>query len=271
MAGPSGRGCLCTTCVEGGEEPYHWRRGVDEGLPVRRDTWAPESSTNCTALIHAALAGRFSRKGELVSSMSRVAVHRLVSTRAAFGRAADGRACRHAQAEWVVGLAGTGGIREMGALLANRSRPLLQPDDLSERQCRLYSLGPKLQPGPVAGVKLEHEHLPHGLQPAQLAGMAPGESSSQPGRLPVEAAVWQGGGRDAEDQGAAPSGAALEQRAWHLKRGLTGQPASSVDQSSVSPARASGDQLGLTSNPPVAASCLLPLGVRLMLHHLPCA
>ena len=74
VAGPNGRGCLCTTCVEGGEEPYNWRRGLGEGLTVRRDTWALETSNDCTVLIHAALAGRFTRKGGLVSSMSRVAV-----------------------------------------------------------------------------------------------------------------------------------------------------------------------------------------------------
>ena len=166
-----------------------------------------------------------------------------------------------------MGVAGTGGIREMGLLLANRSRPLLRPDNLSERQCRLYSLGPALQPGPAAGVKVEPEHLPHGLQPGQVSSTGPGESSSPPGNL--EAAAWQASGRGAKDQAAAPSGAALEQRAWPLKRGLAGQPASSVDQSSMSPARASGDQCSLTNNPPVAASCLLPLGVHLMIHQLP--
>ena len=166
--------------------------------------------------------------------------------------------CRDAQAEWVLGIAGTRGILEMGALMANRSQPLLRPDDLSERQCRLYSLGPPLQAGPVAGVKVEQEERPHGLQSEQLLGMAPGESSSRSGKLPVEAAIWQGDGRSAKDHAAAPSGAALEQRACQLKRGLAGQPASSVDQSSTSPARASGDQLSLTSNPSATAMyCLL--------------
>ena len=87
VAGPNGRGCLCTTCVEGGEEPYNWRRGVGEGLIVRRDTWVPETSTDCTSTIHAALAGRFAGvlQGELVPSVSRVPVHRFIFTRAAAG------------------------------------------------------------------------------------------------------------------------------------------------------------------------------------------